>query len=67
VYIVAFYCQARPTVSSLTFSPLSLVISASGADGSFSERILRYRASLSESLGVIQIGLSLLYFVVIPS
>jgi hypothetical protein len=49
--LVAFFSQARSTMSSLTLRRLSLILSASGADGSFSETILRYQTSLSESLG----------------
>jgi hypothetical protein len=49
--LLAFFSQARPTMSSLTLRGLSLILSGSGADESFSESMLRYRTSLPESLG----------------
>jgi hypothetical protein len=49
--LVAIFSQARLTISSLTLRRPSLILSASGADRSFSETILRYWTSLSESLG----------------
>jgi hypothetical protein len=50
VCIEAFSLNA-PTVSSPTFGLLPLIISASDVDESLSESVLRYRRSLSESLG----------------